>query len=203
MFTLICVWINGCVNNSKAGDLRCYCAHYGVTVMESYLITLKHNNRRTACIIIGVYYRIFIVTFNYQRNSMYAIKEVNGVSKIFSLFLSIPKLQQRSRWSLGMDFIPRFIMDVILYPVIKDGRLKSPASRLFTQPSIQTQINENIKAPRHWPLVRGIHRWRGKSFHLMMSSWEPYIATTPRMYCCFLSNYRLSPVKCIFQHREW
>ena len=31
-------------------------------------------------------------------------------------------------------------------------RLKSPASRLFIQPFIQTQIKENIKAPRHWPL---------------------------------------------------
>ena len=33
-------------------------------------------------------------------------------------------------------------------------RLKSPALRLFTQPFIQAQINENIKAPRHWPLWR-------------------------------------------------
>ena len=31
-------------------------------------------------------------------------------------------------------------------------RLKSPASPLFTQPFIQTQIKENIKAPHHWPL---------------------------------------------------
>ena len=31
-------------------------------------------------------------------------------------------------------------------------RLKSPASRLFTQLFIHTQIKENIKAPRHWPL---------------------------------------------------
>ena len=31
-------------------------------------------------------------------------------------------------------------------------RLKSPASRLFTQSFIQTQMTENIKAPRHWPL---------------------------------------------------
>ena len=29
---------------------------------------------------------------------------------------------------------------------------KSPASRFFIQPFIQTQIKENIKAPRHWPL---------------------------------------------------
>ena len=31
-------------------------------------------------------------------------------------------------------------------------KLKWPASRLFTQASIQTQMKENIKAPRHWPL---------------------------------------------------
>ena len=31
-------------------------------------------------------------------------------------------------------------------------RVKSPASRLFTQPFILAQIKENIKAPRHWPL---------------------------------------------------
>ena len=31
-------------------------------------------------------------------------------------------------------------------------RLKSPAPRLFTQPFIQTQIKESIKAPRPWPL---------------------------------------------------
>ena len=31
-------------------------------------------------------------------------------------------------------------------------RLKSPASRLFTQPFIRAQIKANIKARRHWPL---------------------------------------------------
>ena len=31
-------------------------------------------------------------------------------------------------------------------------RLKSPALRVFTQPFIQAQIKENIKAPRYWPL---------------------------------------------------
>ena len=40
---LICVWINGWVNNREAGDLRCYRTYYDVTVMNyrtSY-ITLK------------------------------------------------------------------------------------------------------------------------------------------------------------------
>ena len=31
MFSLICVWINGWVNNRETGDLRCYRAHYDVT----------------------------------------------------------------------------------------------------------------------------------------------------------------------------
>ena len=31
-------------------------------------------------------------------------------------------------------------------------RLKLPAYRLFSQPFIQAQTIENIKAPRHWPL---------------------------------------------------
>ena len=33
MFSLICVWINGWVNNRDAGDVRRYRAHYDVTVM--------------------------------------------------------------------------------------------------------------------------------------------------------------------------
>ena len=33
MFYLICVWINGWVNNGEAGDLRRYRAHYDVIVM--------------------------------------------------------------------------------------------------------------------------------------------------------------------------
>ena len=34
MFSLICVWINGWVNNHEAGDLRRYRAHYDVIVMH-------------------------------------------------------------------------------------------------------------------------------------------------------------------------
>ena len=34
MFSLICAWINGWVNNGEAGGLRCHRAHYDVTVMK-------------------------------------------------------------------------------------------------------------------------------------------------------------------------
>ena len=58
--------------------------------------------------------------------------------------------------------------------------LKSPASRLFTQPFIQTQIKENIKVSHQWPLCGEFtcDRWisctncqkGGKRFHFMTSS---------------------------------
>ena len=35
MFSLICVWINGWVNNREAGDLRRYRAHYGIIVITT------------------------------------------------------------------------------------------------------------------------------------------------------------------------
>ena len=34
MFSLICAWINGWINNREAGDLRRHRAHYDVTVMS-------------------------------------------------------------------------------------------------------------------------------------------------------------------------
>ena len=44
MFPMICVWINGWVNNREAGDFRRYRAHYDVTVMK----TLKEYCRCNA-----------------------------------------------------------------------------------------------------------------------------------------------------------
>ena len=35
MFSLICAWINACVNNREAGDSRWHHAHYDVVVMIS------------------------------------------------------------------------------------------------------------------------------------------------------------------------
>ena len=40
VFSLICAWINGWVNNRGAGDLRCHHAHYDVTVMK---VVLGHH----------------------------------------------------------------------------------------------------------------------------------------------------------------
>ena len=45
MFSLICVWINGWVNNDDAGDLRRYLAHYDVTVMTQINLFVFYNCR--------------------------------------------------------------------------------------------------------------------------------------------------------------
>ena len=42
MFSLICVWINGWVNNREAGDLRCYRAHYDFIVMNITIVWQWH-----------------------------------------------------------------------------------------------------------------------------------------------------------------
>ena len=43
MFSLICVWINGWVNNREAGGLRRYRAHYDVIVMFVEILTIPHR----------------------------------------------------------------------------------------------------------------------------------------------------------------
>ena len=52
MFTLICVWINGWVSNHEAGDLRCHCAHYDVTVMMARLpLQIASNSEFTVFVV--------------------------------------------------------------------------------------------------------------------------------------------------------
>ena len=46
MFSLICAWINGWVNNREAGDLRSYRAHYDVTVISKIFVPSVHNSQQ-------------------------------------------------------------------------------------------------------------------------------------------------------------
>ena len=41
IFSLICVWINGWVNNRETGDLRRYRAHYDVSVMRFHAVKFR------------------------------------------------------------------------------------------------------------------------------------------------------------------
>ena len=81
-------------------------------------------------------------------------------------------------------------------------RLKSPASRLFTQPFIQARIKENFKAPRYRPLCgeftgdRWIPRTNGqlcgKCFHLMTSSCEHISWNVLHTWLFLFREWRLS-----------
>ena len=43
MFSLICAWINGWINNGEAGDLRRHRAHYDVTVIDLKKTCMNHT----------------------------------------------------------------------------------------------------------------------------------------------------------------
>ena len=56
MFSLICTWINGWVNNREAGDLRCHWAHYDVTAMQTQVAKGQLENYE-----ISWYFHLFLV----------------------------------------------------------------------------------------------------------------------------------------------
>ena len=43
MFSLICAWINGWINNREAGDLRSHRAHYDVIVMRHIKVNVSET----------------------------------------------------------------------------------------------------------------------------------------------------------------
>ena len=57
VFSLICIWTNGWVNNGDAGGLRRNRAHYGVTVMRKHNTMTSRkwhgvsNNRQLSCLL--------------------------------------------------------------------------------------------------------------------------------------------------------
>ena len=63
MFSLICVWINGWVNNREAGDLRRYRAHVDVTVMQF------DSSKQKKLQVFKIYISI-IVKFDFFKNSV-------------------------------------------------------------------------------------------------------------------------------------
>ena len=82
-------------------------------------------------------------------------------------------------------------------------RLKSPALPLFTEPLIQTQIKENIKAPRQWPLwgeftaqmasnVENVSIW----WHHHVSPKSHIISFAHNLYLSFQLSHRLTAVLC-------
>ena len=112
--------------------------------------TFTHND--SICIYIFIYIFIYMQLQNLNQTNTYNTfdKTICSVEQF-----SCPCLRD-SMWGdvcfvpKNPDCIQKVCIIVTLYWA--RWRPKSPASRLFTQPFIQAQIEENIKAPRHWPL---------------------------------------------------
>ena len=81
MFTLICVWINSCVNNREAGDLRRYCAHYGVTVMCALYWYLGHRWIITWCALVWLFIHVFHTYFRWSTPAPSYIEKVSYLQK--------------------------------------------------------------------------------------------------------------------------
>ena len=72
MFSLICVWTNGWVNNRQAGDLRRSCAHYDVIVMVKGQTC--HINSDA-----GISVTIFMVSNMYLASPIYGAGVINHI----------------------------------------------------------------------------------------------------------------------------
>ena len=79
MFSLICTWINGWVNNREAGDLRLHHANYDVTVMslDARPSTSKMINQR----FLKVFYLFifFTATYNFTKRAFFFFKMAKGI----------------------------------------------------------------------------------------------------------------------------
>ena len=63
MYSLICVWINGWVNNREADDLRRYRAHYDVTVMGRQSDKIRETNCGKLPHVSGLRYIVYTIKY--------------------------------------------------------------------------------------------------------------------------------------------
>ena len=172
MFSLIFAWMNNGVNNRQAGDLSRHRAHYYVTVMVQ-----ANSKNQSSMLLRGIHrwteyslqegvviWKAFPCDDATMQYTPWWMKYLSGVylrvGKAGIFLWRIYWCKKLSWWRHQMDFF-RVIgplcgeftgqKDQNHYDDVIMGVLASPVSRLFTQPFTQTQIKENIKAPRHWP----------------------------------------------------
>ena len=108
MFSLICVWISGWVNNREAGDLRRYRAHYDVIVMDcagqinvnafsasglAHTIFLLKYTHGFLVLIMWLYYQLIM-------NSSDSLARILGTGAI--VIVGLPQCQWRSHEGYGL-----------------------------------------------------------------------------------------------------
>ena len=104
MFSLICVWTNGCANNRDAGDLRCHRVVYDVAVMDSWYFGRIHTYLDVPvsfkhCLFCTVWGMHMLHCFNIT-NHAYKL-----YTKVDKLYVWMCDISLRNLWTFSRYFI--------------------------------------------------------------------------------------------------
>ena len=94
MFSLICAWINGWVNNSETGDLRRHRTHYYVIVMTFWLtrvVIVKGETEMKLLLGLGLNIWWWMIDGNCQ-NELFFRVQFNWVDNLIVLFVNVHSL---------------------------------------------------------------------------------------------------------------
>ena len=168
MFSLICPWINGWVNNREAGDLRHHCAHYDVSVMP--LLSLLNNSLtsgRCGSNFKSVFFKhtLWIRFMSTSCEIAFRWMPQNTFDVNSTLFQITAWYYQAMGYYLS-QYWPSFI---------------TPHSIIGPQLVKHNDVIKRKHFPRYWPFVRGIHRspvnsphrgqWRGALMFSLICAW--------------------------------
>ena len=148
VFSLICAWIKGWVNNGETGDLRRHRSHYDVIVMSSKLFAAvlwnssmgKHKN--------VVLNHLFMMKYLYTRHIISGIW-VYKTSPICPLHVAVNSI----------------LLHLLLHSSTIAGRWHFKraldpcklVNQIYTTP-LHGDVIKWKHFPCYWPFVRGIHR---------------------------------------------
>ena len=103
MFSLICAWINGWVNNSDAVDLRCHRSHYDVSVMmmrnEDGEFRNEHHMSH-----FSVYSLLDIYIWSYNDHTLRQIRSSQAFCQCKTMYLNgdmVSTYPHHRQWNLG------------------------------------------------------------------------------------------------------
>ena len=141
MFSLICAWINGWVNNRDAGDLRRHRGHYDVRVMNSTARNIPrwNFNSETKYIISWNCFYLFFSKFNLRWASMFDLAPISPMilatntqirlrhspETMKLIFVSQSALHE----SFHLDKVSKWIVDDIKLLLARNKYVVPPASK--------------------------------------------------------------------------
>ena len=147
MFSLICVWINGWVNNREAGDLRRHHGHYDVKVMMAIVTSESFNNvKLTASNVHSDDQAVTMTAFKFQ---YFILHNTENSTRDISHLLS----QQLSSFKyiiwlmlVPIAFVQKMDWDLLIKNALASGNISSSNGLV-------------LSGNKCWSLLPGSHCW--------------------------------------------